>query len=497
MLLAHSGESVRAPLQPDGSFALTVPQRLVSKFATAKRGRGSTLHVLTNGEYAGPVLLRKSGNTKGFMRLSPTVKGTVRVGTVMMAKGFAIARAKANMVDSSTTVRLRGGTPVSALSTQTSYGEVFVSSFVTISGDNATLGADADKDGLPNLADPDMNGDGLLDAAQPESTTDYVGLASDLVLEGRPNSSVGFAKILDLESSVQTNSNANPSVTAEQIRAALAVGLKIQISRINLTDATRTQLLIDCRKLTYCEPGSKSMVRGAPGDPIDGKSLYELQDSSGLIVMPIYGSEGRLTVYPGVASAAEGLLAGDVFELIMRVGGVTVSSEAKVVTSSVATPMALVSLGGSPITSPRGEIAVAVSSLSAMNVTFYRPQAFASGSTSALVDRGGLTYFVSIWPNDKSNTGYMCSVKHYGGLSSTLLKSPTSLPPVEQGVFDSEVKPTSNGTKLSFALDARACLADQTNAKHTFISGSEWRLELMGQDSDGNKVNVSSLFKVP
>ena len=502
MLLAHDGTSIRVPLETSGKFSINVPKKISKKFATTTKGRGATLHVLTNGEYNGPVVLRKSSNKKGHTRLSPNIKGKINVGTLTMKTGFALGRVKTTLVDSTSSVRLKAGAPVSTASTNADRGTHIVGAFAALTGDASSLGADADRDGLPNVADPDMNGDNLPDAAQPESTTAFEGLNNDLVLSGRPESDVVLAKILDLESPIQVNSNANPSVTEEQIRAALAAGMKIQIARIGIPQSAGTSVFIDCRKLSYCELGSKSMVRGAPGDPIDGKSLFELQNADGLIEVPVVTSpsgsyEARLTVYPGIASTAEGNLAGDVFDMITKVNGVITSASTKVVTSSVATPMALISFGGSPVTSPRGETAVSITSTSAIPVEFYRPQSFAKGSTSTLLDRGGLTYFVSIWPQDNTNTGYPCQVKHYSTLSSTLLKSPTSLPPVEQGMFDSEVSPTANGKKLSFTLDAAQCLNDQTNRKHSLVSGAEWRMELMGQDSDGNKVNVKTLFRIP
>ena len=241
------------------------------------------------------------------------------------------------------------------------------------------------------------------------------------------------------------------------------------------------------------------MVRAAPGDPNDGKPLSALQDTDGLIAVPQRAGENTylLRFFPGAASAAAGNLAGDVYELITKVDGQTTTSEAKVVTSSVATPMALISLDGKTVSTNRDAAPVAVSSLSALQLSFYRPQSFAGDGAETLLDRGGLAYFVSIWPDDKSNTGYFCKAQHMGNLSATLLKSPSSLPPVEQGVFDSELAPTANGTKLSLALDAQKCLTDQANAKHTFVSGQAWRLELEAQDSDGNKVRVDTRFQIP
>lgn len=499
MLLAYDGSSVRASVSADGKFTVAVPKKIVARFSTKKRGRGASLHILKNGEYVGPVMLSKKTTKLGYMTLSPSLKGVVKLGKFKMKANYAAGTVATKFLDTSATVRLRKSMPVGALSQSSNMLMTIVRATSSIKKSVGTLGADADRDGLPNVADEDMNGDGLLDAAQPESLNDFEGLQQQQVLAGRPTSKINLVKILNLETAIQTNSNANPSVTLEQVREALAAGLSIEIGLpVSSTDLSQTSVLIDCRKLSFCELGSSAVVRAAPGDPNDGKKLSDFQNSEGLIVIPQRAGESTfmLRFYPGVASAANGNLAGDVFELITRFAGQTVASEAKVVTSSVATPMALMSLDGQRITFARGISPVSVSSTTAMKLDFYRPQAFADDGSERLIDRGGLTYFYSIWPDDGSNTGYFCQSKHVDGLSSSLLRSPATLPPVEQGIFDGNLAP-SNGELLSMTLNAQQCLADQQNKRHSFVSGSKWRLEVEAQDSDGNKVRTNVPFFVP
>lgn len=501
LLIADDGTSVRATVASSGKFNVKVPTRIASRFVTRKTGKGPTLHVLKNSEYAGPVVLKVASASKGWTKLTAKRSGTLAVGTLTMKSGYAIGKAKRAVIDTSRTIRMKKGVPVGArgLLDQMLIGPV--RSFATLTRNAATLGADADRDGLPNLADADMNGDGTPDAGQVTSSDQFEGLGGGDVLANRPRSSIWFSKILEQDFGGPVNSNVNPQVTEEQVRQSLLAGLSIEIGT-SPEDFAGTTIQIDCRKLSYCSAGSASMIRGAPGEAIDGKSLFEVQDSSGLITMPKRAGESTylLRFYPGVASAAEGNLAGDTFEIITKRNGVVTASEARVVTSSVATPMSITSVGGvalTPLTVDPRENVVSVANASSIALSFYRPQSFADGSTSVLKDRGGLTYQVSIWPEDDSNTSYGCPMSSLSGLSSTLRASAPTVPKVEQGVFDSDQTPSVNGTQLGFTLDAAACLAAQTSARHSLNSGSKWRLEIQGADSDGNKVRVSAWFIAP
>jgi hypothetical protein len=501
LLIADDGTSVRAAVASSGKFTLRVPTKIARKFVTRRTGTGPTLHVLKSGEYAGPVVLNAASSTKGWTRLTAKRSGTLSVGTLTMKSKYAIGKAKRTVIDTSRTVRMKKKVPVGArgLLDQMLVGPV--RSFASLTKNAATLGADADRDGLPNLADADMNGDGTPDAGQVTAGDQFEGLAGGDVLTNRPRSSIWFSKILEQDAGTPVNSNMNPLVTEEQVRAYLASALSIEIGT-SPQDFAGTSIQIDCRKLSYCSAGSASLIRGAPGEAIDGKSLFEVQDETGLITMPKRAGENTylLRFYPGVASAAEGNLAGDTFEIITKTNGVVTASEARVVTSSVAAPMAITSVGGTQMSrsniDPRDTF-VPVAAASAIALSFYRPQSFVDGSTSLLNDRGGLTYKVSIWPMDQSNTGYGCPVSSLSALSSTLRASAPSVPQGDQGLFDSDQTPSANGTELGFTLDAAACLAAQPSARHSLISGDRWRIEIEGVDSDENKVRVSTGFVAP
>lgn len=504
LLVANDGTSVRVNPDSSGKFTAKVPSKIASSFVVQRSGKGATLHVLKNGEYSGPVVLGKVTKSKGYTRLTTKKSGTVSVGTIAMKTGYAIGKASKTVIDTGATVRLKNDAPVGSqgLLDQMVMGPV--QSFTALTNDAAAIGADADRDGLPNFADGDVNGDGILDATQPSSVTEFQGLQSNQAFGNRPRSNISFNKILqEDEQNLQINSNLNPLVTEDQIRQYLERNLSIEtllpFDSFSAVEFEATKVLVDCRKLSYCTKETPGFIDRGLTDA-DGKTMAEIQDANGLITMPKRRGENTylLRFYPRAASAAAGNLTGDTFELIRTFNGEVVSSEAKVVTSSVAAPMAFASADANVFnaaSSPKYRTH-SISNVSAIPFTFYRPQTFAEGSSSQLVDRGGLKYFVSLWPVDQSNTGYPCPMSSFSALSPTLLKT-TATGEYDQSLFDSEQMPTTNGTKLGFTLDAKACMAAQRNSKHTMASGQQWSLEFEAQDADSNKVRIGFSFVVP
>lgn len=504
LLVANDGSSVRVDPDASGRFTVKVPSKIAKSFVVQRTGKGATLHILKSGEYAGPVVLGKATKTKGYTRLTSKKSGTVSVGTIAMKTGYAIGKASKTVVDTSSTVRMKNDAPVGSQGVLDQMVMGPVTSFGTLTDDAAAIGADADRDGLPNFADGDVNGDGILDAAQPSTATEFQGLQSRQALVNRPRSNISFNKILqEDEVGLQINSNLNPAVTEDQIRQYLERNLSIEtllpFDSFSTAEFEATKVLVDCRKLSYCTKETPGFIDRGLTDA-DGKTMAEIQDANGIITMPKRRGENTylLRFYPRAASAAAGNLTGDTFELIRTYNGQVVSSEAKVVTSSVAAPMAFASVDGKLFDAssrPKFRTNV-ISNASAIPVTFHRPQAFAEGSSSRLVDRGGLKYFVSLWPLDQSNTGYPCPMSSLSSLSPTLLKT-TATGEYDQSMFDSDQSPAANGTQLGFTLDAKGCMAAQRNSKHTMASGQRWTLEFEAQDADSNKVRIGLEFLVP
>ena len=494
LLVGHDGTSVRVPVAANGSFAVKVPATIVSKMSTRKKGKGPTLHIVKSGEYAGPIVLARKG-TKGYARLIASANGTLKVGTVTLRGKYATSNAKQTVIDSSVSIRLKSGAPVSAFSIREQMVMGPVRSFAAIVKETTVSGADSDRDGLPNFADADLNGDGVLDAAQPDSSVTFDSSAGEIKKVDTPSGRFAFQKQLTHPQEVEVNSNANPNVTSEQIFAYLTKNMSVSMSvQMQANEIADTTVLVDCRKLSYCSLGSKSMVRGAPGSAVDGKELATLQNADGLIVMPQREGENMrmLRFYPGAASASEAALAGDTFELILQKNGITTFSTVYVVTSSFVTPMSVTSMNGTPIkVLDKQDSGLVLGADRKISLTFYRPQSFKTGSTSELLDRGGMTYLVSLRPQNGSNTGYICPASALSNLSSTLVAKPAEPYP---GFFDTEQVPSTNGAVLGFTVDASKCPEMGTGAMPTFASGSKWIIELMARDSDDNTADVEVMF---
>lgn len=497
LMVGNDGTSVRVPVGSNGGFSASIAPQILSGLMNGKAGKGPTLHVLQNGKYAGPVVLSSKGAT-GYTRISSKLSGTLNVGSIAMKTGYAVSTISKSKIDTSKSIRMKSGKPVSSGSVREAAVFGPVPSFVSVVTDTTVLGADSDRDGLPNFADADLNGDGILDAAQPETAAGAGATGSSVKLTSRPVGRFAFKKIIEQPTRVEVNSNANPSVTGDQILAYLTDGMSIEMSvTMNADELSSTSVLVDCRKLSYCITGSKSMIRAAPGDSLDGKELATLQNADGLIVMPQRQNENvrLLRFYPGAATASEAALAGDAFDLVIQRGGTSVYSEAHVVTSSFVTPMSFASFNGSSVkVLAHQDNNLLLRADRKIAVTFFRPQSFAPRSTSTLVDRGGMTYNVSMWPEDGSNMSYRCPATSLSELSTTL--SAVSNGPATQGFFDAEQSPASNGTKLGFSVDTSKCTYSQTGATPTFVAGAKWRLELQALDSDSNSARIGLLVTV-
>ena len=496
LLVANDGTSVRAAVNADGTFKVAVPARLVAKVMTRKRGKGPTLHVLRNGEYAGPVLLGKKGSV-GYTRLIATANGTVSVGTLALKGAYATSTVKAGLVDRAKTIRLRSGAPVSSKGLRGSAVLGPVRSFASVVTETTVPGADSDRDGLPNFADADLNGDAVLDAAQPDPSVKIDGSSGTVKTVSRPDSGFAFQKQLTHPADVEVNSNANPSVTTQQIFDYLTKSMSVSMSVLqSAEEIAGTSVLVDCRKLSYCSPGSRSMLRAAPGSGIDGKELAVLQNADGLIVMPRRDGENTrmLRFYPGAASASEAALAGDTFELVIQRAGQTVQSKAYVVTSSFVTPMSVTSFNGTPVrVLEHQDVGLVLGADRRISLTFYRPQSFRTGSTSELLDRGGMNYEIGLFPEDGSNLGHVCPADSFSGLSRTLVKKPAEPYP---GLFDTEQVPASNGTLLGVTVDVTKCKATGSGAAPVLVGGAKWKVYVMARDSDDNTADIGIVFTV-
>jgi len=164
---------------------------------------------------------------------------------------------------------------------------------------------------------------------------------------------------------------------------------------------------------------------------------------------------------PGDAVKGTNALTGDAYGFTTVVDGSVIANEVRILTSGVVSPAAFVSAAGRTF-GPEVQAATSVrpttQQMSAFVITFHRPQDFAPGSTSQLVDRGGLRYrFVAF--GDGPGGMHVCRPSAMSALSPTLVKpvDENSTDSMKAYLFDSEQMPVSNGAKLSVTLKSR-CL---------------------------------------
>jgi len=493
MLVANDGTGIRVSTDKSGKFTTKVPQGLVNNFVVTSAGKGPTLHIVKNGKYFGPVVLGKKNTTTGFTRLSTKKDGMLSVGSISLKTGYAIATTKSTTIDTKSTIRMSSSKPVLTRSVRQAALMGPVHSFAALTTSSAELGADADRDGLPNFADADVNGDGLLDAAQPDTSLPFSGISSDKVMGTRPTWDFAFRKIIRSGGQAPINSNVNPTATSDQIGSYLSKGLQLEIAgNINSTQVAGGAVSMTCQ-VAYCQPGTVATVVSSSNSAINGKGLDVVRNENGSLALQKTDPETRfaLVFKPGDAVIGTNALTGDVFGFTTSVNGAQVANEVRILTSGVVSPAAFVTAGNqtfgtaSPATTATRPTSA---ELKKFPITFFRPQDFAPRSTTTLVDRGGLRYRFVLF-GDGENAMHVCRPSSISDLSSTLVKpvDENSTDSMKAYLFDSEQMPSSNGVKLGVSLNLETCLTSGPGTSTLARSGSTFNLYIETYDADGNE----------
>lgn len=502
LLVGNDGTGVKVSPTSSGSFTVNVPAKVASSFVVSG-GKGPTLHILSSGKYAGPVVLGKKNSTTGYTRIAGKKGGKVSVGTIAMKTGYSVAAASKAVLDTSSSIRMKASKPVSSGSVREAALVGPVRSFAALTASSAQLGADADKDGLPNFADADVNGDGVLDASQPDSSLPFQGVSGDKLMETRPSWDFVFRKIIRSNAQAPINSNLNTAVTADQIGSYLSGGLQLEIAgNIDASQVAGGAVSMWCN-VPYCQPGASSSLVSSANPAINGKSVDTVRNADGSLALQRTAPETRyaLVIKPGDAVKGTNALAGDAFGFTTTMDGVEVANEVRILTSGVVSPAAFATAAGRTFgteTQSATSVKPTVQQMTAFPISFYRPQTFAAGSSNTLVDRGGLRYrFVAYGNGD--NGMHVCRPSAMSSLSSTLVKpvDENSTDSMKAYLFDSEQVPTANGTKLSLTVNLDSCLASGpgTDPKPAASSGFNFYVETY--DADGNESSEYIRILIP
>ena len=501
LLVGNDGTAVRVTPAASGSFTATVPAKVAASFNQSS-GKGPSLHILKNGKYGGPVVLGKKGSTVGYTRIAAKKGGSVSVGTIAMKTGYSVAAAKATVLDTKSSIRMKSSKPVSSGSVREAALFGPVRSFAALTTDSAALGADADRDGLPNFADADADGDAVLDAAEPDTTVPFQGVASDKTMDTRPTWDFAFRKIVRANTQAPINSNLNTAVTADQIGAYLATGLQLEIAgNVDVSQAAGS-VQMWCL-VAYCQQGSTATLVSSANPAINGKVIDTVRSVDGSLTLQKTAPETRraLVFKPGDAVKGTNALTGDAYGFTTVVDGAVVANEVRVLTSGVVSPAAFSSAAGRTFgteVQTATSVAPTTAQMAAFPITFFRPQDLAPGSTSQLVDRGGLRYRFVVF-GDGENGMHVCRPSAMSGLSPTLVKpmDENSTDSMKAYLFDNEQMPAANGTKLGVTLNLDACIASGPGTAARPPSGTGVNLYIETYDADGNESGQDIRIRLP
>lgn len=501
LLVGNNGTGMKVTPSANGSFTAKVPPAVATSFVVAG-GKGPTLHIVSNGKYAGPVVLGKKGTTIGYTRINAKKGGTVAVGTIAMKTGYSVASAKPTAIDTKASIRMTASKPVSSGSVREAALFGPVRSFAALTSDEAELGADADRDGLPNFADADANGDGVMDAAQPDSSVPFQNVTDDKTMPTRPTWDFAFRKIIRANGQAPINSNLNTTVTGDQIGTYLSAALQLEIAGNINPSQTGASVNMWCQ-VSYCQPGSVATLVSSANLAINGKTVDTVRNPDGSLALQKTMPDTRyaLVFKPGDAVKGTNALTGDAYEFTTVLGGTTVADEVRVLTSGVVSPAAFATAAGRTFgteSQAATSVTPTAAQMSAFPITFFRPQDFAKGSTSQLVDRGGLRYrFVAF--GDSPNSMHVCRPSAMSALSPTLVKpvDENSTDSQKAYLFDSEQMPTSNGTKLGVTLDLNACLSSGPGTDPRPAAGTGFDLTIESYDADGNETGQNIRVRLP
>lgn len=555
LIVGNDGTSLSTAVRTNGRFRITGPRQIMRRIFP-RTGTGPTLHLLRDDTYLGPVLLAPKSQRAGYTRLRAKAPKKITLGTMTLREqgyvsvkklsgpkvtGRALAKTG---VDTSKTVRMRKGVPLGAGSQGatgrlTATAETRGLAGVSMPAGQTGLGADGDADGVPNVADVDMNGDQILDAAQlsrPELTTAGQPLDGGEVLANRPAKFATVQKVLDTSSLAAVNSNVNTDVTWDELIAYLNSTMKISTSvpSNGLQDLfcpgltspgpevpvcppvqELTSVEVNCQLLDYCSPTSQAVLR-LPDPALDGRLLRDTLLPNG--AFSLFSSSSGPSGPPRSFSTTfelksvtrdNVLLTGDSFEFVFKNGsGAEIGRQVSVLTSSVATPPEFSAVAGQPVEAPFDSarpVQLAGDQSQSLTLEFFRPQALDSdqigASAPVLQDRGGLEYAVTVFAlrNNPGASGYFCSADQVLPRSDDLVALESTVGPAgtrNGRLYDRNTAPT-NGSVLRLQLNLADCLTHPASGPGgPPPEGTTLAIDLGSFDSDDNRTS-SRVFVQP
>ena len=450
LFVATDGTAVRAVAGEGGSFSVTVPSSLVSKFNSFG---GTSVQVVQFGYYVGPVNL---GGPKVW-RLEDKLPAEVNIGTVKITEDGGMANVAPNL-------RFTGNIRMKVAFNKARYGEMMWTE---------TAG-DADGDGTPNLFDGDADGNGVSDSEQ--LSQDYKPAAKDMgKLNSRNVMTINFGNDVSLRAQFSqdqragtpVNTNILPNATLEQLQAYQGSALRLQTGE----DITKGKTaFLDCFGHDYCP--SEGQIQMLP-------SQWDTKKSYGQIDLPI--------VLAGTGHVSP---EGHTDIIVAKKGSKIIKQKAAVVSGAVAAPAVIASVGGAKVDYPLNysKTSIGSGSITSLRVDIYRPQVLRTKPSLFMADRGGFLYQFRGWTGGKQGPCRAANVQAGSGLVavSRSYKDEWS----GQTYWDSATKP-DNGELLSFVIDIAGC-AKNSKENQGQMTGSGFSVDVF--DSRDTRMYLSYMF---
>lgn len=451
LVVAADATAVRGVPDANGTFAVTVPSTLTSKF---RQFPGASVQVLKFGYYVGPVSLG-GGNS---WRLTEKLPADVSLGSISVNESGGRANISPALVR-------RGSTRVQSRFDKARFGQMTWTE----------TGGDADADGIPNLFDGDADGNGVTDGEQ--LSQDYKPSAKDMRrLNSKNVLSINFGTDTwlqarfsdDQNAGTPVNTNIVPNGTLEQLQAYQNGALRLDTG----ADITKGKsAFLDCAGHAYCP--SDGQLPMLPPE-------WDTQKNWGRVDVPLrLTGTGQLTPE------------GHTDLVIVKKGNTVVSQKVGTITGVVTAPPVLASVGGSPVSYPinnPSKNSFGGASLSALTVEFFRPQQLRTKPSLFMADRGGFIYSVRATVGGKSGPCKADNITASDGLIAvnTNWKDPYS----GQMFWDSASKP-DNGEKLSFTVDLYGCAKNAKDDK-TQYAGIGLTIDVRDSRNTSMQINYTA-----
>lgn len=481
-----------------GGTANIAPVDTAGKFSV-KAKKNSTLHILlASGTYVGPLVLPQG--SKAFAKVSG--KGG-NVGRATLKTGFATLKfKKANSL-----YVLSANIPFSKNSGPRGAGKlglVAVSSRTLAAGNvgvRAGVGADSDRDGLPDLLDLDDDGDLILDALDADDDTQS---------ELEP----AFTSALRLSFRNSLNVNAS-GVTESDIDAAIQSDLSVTFAVRNNAAASKsiTKVNVDCGSLPYCISTSGTATISGPA-AIDAALIGQLwtaydtdldtlpnlfPDSAGttlpfsIVVDPNVTraslKPGDTVLYKAVTSDGDRVIPG-LLPFYFATSPAVYGYSDGTASATISYPPANNADG----TSFNRAISLNSSSLT---LSFWRPQrpAISGAEPGSFVDMGRLQYGVILtFQSTVTDSEVRCTPEDYSAASSTLSQIATAAEQTDAIFLDrtDDAAPDSANV-LSFMLNLQSCIARAGLS----TSGTRVKVDLIAASRAGDQASQEISFRLP